>query len=90
MIKIRNIAKTRNCSDEYYICIPVIRWLIDNVGAMAGHMDHEWPHGDGWSMGYDYRGTETIALDWETWHCIVIHRQDIDPKLLTEFALRFV
>ena len=27
------------------VSVPVIRWLIENVGEMAEFKDNEWPHG---------------------------------------------
>ena len=63
------------------VSVPVIKWLIENVGEMAEFKfkDNEWPHGNGWEMGYNYR---------ENRHYIIIRRA-VDEKLLTEFALRF-
>ena len=67
------------------VSVPVIRWLIENVGEMAEFKDkpkdNEWPHGNGWEMGHNY---------WENRHYIIIRRKDLDEKLLTEFALRFL
>ena len=77
-----------NITSDDYCTIPIFRWLVDNVGEINEIKENSWLSGNGWEVGYDYNADNT---NWKRKHFIYIHirRKDIDPKLLTEFALRF-
>ena len=81
------IVQNRRGMSRDVIMIPVIKWLINNVGELAEFRDDEWPHGNGWETGY---ASSKDAVSWERRHYIIIRRLDIDERLLTEFALRFL
>ena len=64
--------------------VPVINWLVRNVGELGYFQTGEWPTGNGWQIGYD---KDTVEV-WGT-QCYVMIRKEIDDILLTEFVLRF-
>lgn len=66
--------------------VPIISWLVEHVGELGRYDDGEWPHGNGWEVGYDYH--DKTGRPWEKNHYVVI-RRNINKKLLTEFYLRF-
>lgn len=85
LIAVNGLGRRRTVADYYKF--PLFRWLVDNVGEIGNVEPNEWISGNGWEVGYEYNNG--VVEDWKTKHYIRIRRKDIDPKLLTEFALRF-
>jgi hypothetical protein len=77
----------KTITKEDYIAVPIIKWLIDNVGPIITANPGEILHGDGWEIYTDW-DPYWIGVDGAPQVCVII-KKHVDDKLLTKFWMKF-
>jgi hypothetical protein len=77
----------KHISKEDYVAVPIIKWLIDNVGPILTANPGEILHGDGWE----------IYVDWDPYwlgvdgapQVYAIIAEPVSEQLVTKFWMKF-
>lgn len=70
-----------------YEVVPVIKWLINNVGPILTCSPGEILHGEGWEIYVDW-DPYWLGVDGVPEVCVII-KKPVDDQLLTKFWMKF-
>lgn len=81
------VLKGKHLTKEDYMQLPVIKWLIDNVGPLHTSQVGEILHGDGWEIYADW-DPYWLGVDGAPEVCVII-KEPVNEQLITKFWMKF-